>query len=103
MSFLREPPPRLSYPVNVPKPAPTQELDMRSLSANPSVVALTQGMKPGNNYSMFDLAGIARRNIHELAPVLRVMQRAGMIEAGRFTHGSGVVYFRVKEKKNGRA
>lgn len=81
-----------------PRPAPTPKVDMNTLSSNPIVVQLQNTIYPQREYTVLDLATKVGKPVSALAPVLREMQRAGMIEAGRFHPGLRTLYYRLPVK-----
>lgn len=95
MPFTNLDPVRFVY--DGPKPKPTAEVNVNTLSSNPTVVRVMCALQFERQFSAHDLATKTHTPLHQLSPVLRAMQRSQMIEAGRFFPGSRVTYYRVRK------
>lgn len=72
---------------------------MRSLSVVPVVVQVREALAGGHYYSLRDLSELTRTPMPDLAPVLREMQRAGMVTAGKPAYGTRTIYYKIREPK----
>jgi len=81
-----------------PKPAPTGKVAVETLDANPTVQAVVSHLTHQRKHSAVDLAALCGTGLTNLMPVLKAMQQAGMIEAGRFFPGSRINYYRLRVK-----
>lgn len=78
------------------KPAPTPGVNVETLDANRTVQAVLSHLTHQRKHSAGDLAQLVGTGLANLMPVLKAMQQAGMIEAGRFFPGSRNNYYRLK-------
>jgi hypothetical protein len=87
---------RLWIPPPTKRP-PTTKVDMYTLNSNPAVVRIRTELMAGRQFTGHDLAVVTGIPLHQLAPVLREMQRARMITAGKIAVGTSTIYYQIKE------
>lgn len=78
------------------KPDPLPEINVRELATNPTVVAVMAALQHSKKTS-HQLGDRVGKQQHELAPVLREMQRSRMIAAVKPAPGTQTVYYQIAQ------
>lgn len=74
---------------------PTPRIEMRELATNPAVVLVVQALQRRGELDMTQLGRLTDRQHYQLAPVLREMQRAGMVVIAPKPPGTRLVRYRL--------
>lgn len=77
------------------KAPPTPEISVRELAANPVVVRVVQALRRHRQLDMTQLSRRVDRAPHQLAPVMREMQRAGMVRIAPKPPGTRIVRYQL--------
>lgn len=83
---------RLWIPPPTKRP-PTTKVDMHTLNSNAAVVRIKTELMAGRRYSGHELSVATGIPLHQIAPVLREMQRARIITAGKIATGTHTIYY----------